>query len=68
MSLHKAGIAQTDAGWQGRYWWMLSAVGVIALAGLGTGAWWRHRKLREREAEREAERTPESEAETVETG
>ncbi|MFI1739916.1 D-alanyl-D-alanine carboxypeptidase family protein [Streptomyces sioyaensis] len=45
-ALHKAAIGvQTDAGWQGRYWWMLSAVGAVAAAGLGTGVWWRRRKL-----------------------
>ncbi|MGW9177547.1 D-alanyl-D-alanine carboxypeptidase family protein [Streptomyces decoyicus] len=46
--LHKAAVAaQTDADAHARYWWYLSAagaVGVIALAGLGTGLWWRRRK------------------------
>ncbi|MFD3416635.1 D-alanyl-D-alanine carboxypeptidase family protein [Streptomyces decoyicus] len=45
---HKAAVAaQTDADAHARYWWYLSAagaVGVIALAGLGTGLWWRRRK------------------------
>ncbi|MFD9209120.1 D-alanyl-D-alanine carboxypeptidase family protein [Streptomyces sioyaensis] len=54
LPLHKAAIgAQTDAGWQGRYWWMLSAIGLVAVAGLGTGVWWRRRKLRERGSESE---------------
>ncbi|MEV5122441.1 serine hydrolase [Streptomyces decoyicus] len=46
--LHKGAVAaQTDADAHARYWWYLSAagaVGVIALAGLGTGLWWRRRK------------------------
>ncbi|MFF4280606.1 D-alanyl-D-alanine carboxypeptidase family protein [Streptomyces kronopolitis] len=67
-ALHKAAIGPADDGWQGRYWWLLSAVGVIALAGLGTGAWFRRRKLRESERERAAERAVEPEAESVETG
>lgn len=46
--LHRAAVAaQTDADAHARYRWFLyaaGAVGVIALAGLGTGLWWRRRK------------------------
>ncbi|MGX1761797.1 D-alanyl-D-alanine carboxypeptidase family protein [Streptomyces lydicus] len=46
--LHKAAVvAQTEAGTDARYWWFVSAagaVGVIALAALGTALWWRRRK------------------------
>ncbi|MFI1619096.1 D-alanyl-D-alanine carboxypeptidase family protein [Streptomyces lydicus] len=52
-ALHKAPVAaQTDAGARQR--WLLSAaaaVGVIAVAGLGTGLWRRRRKPREAAAE-----------------
>lgn len=48
MPLNKAAVvAQTDAGTEARYWWFVSAagaVGVIALAALGTALWWRRRK------------------------
>ncbi|MGW7487319.1 D-alanyl-D-alanine carboxypeptidase family protein [Streptomyces sp. NPDC054786] len=48
MPLHRAAVAaQPDVDAHARYWWFLSAagaVGVIALAGLGTGLWWRRRK------------------------
>ncbi|MFG2526636.1 D-alanyl-D-alanine carboxypeptidase family protein [Streptomyces sp. NPDC048516] len=46
--LHKSAVvAQTDAGTEARHWWFVSAagaVGVIALAALGTALWRRRRK------------------------
>ncbi|MFF8784562.1 D-alanyl-D-alanine carboxypeptidase family protein [Streptomyces sp. NPDC015125] len=46
--LHKAAVvAQTEADTQARYWWFVSAagaVGVIALAAVGTALWWRRRQ------------------------
>lgn len=48
MPLHKAAVvAQTDVDTQARYWWFASAagaVGVSALAALGTALWRRRRK------------------------
>ncbi|MGW7578096.1 D-alanyl-D-alanine carboxypeptidase family protein [Streptomyces sp. NPDC054765] len=48
MPLRKAAVAgQGDVDARARYWWIISAagaVGVVALAGLGTGLWWRRRK------------------------
>ncbi|WP_390898258.1 D-alanyl-D-alanine carboxypeptidase family protein [Streptomyces angustmyceticus] len=48
--LHRAtAAAPVDAAAPARNWWLLSAAGgagVIALAGLGTGLWWRRRRAR----------------------